>query len=454
MSNPNDYNFNITPQTDYSENYLRFENSDGIQIIDAQVDCDHFGIFGECYPQTQETVQKLCESESDRFYSDISYSHELGQECVDIVLFGLNTIPNVKAWQTPSNSIADVVWKWDVIIEFDNKFYPLQIKSSLDSVEKCQRLLDKNISSKVDKLSDKIDNISCKYDKLIKNVMEKYGYTNHKNAIIFEIKEEMSGKIQLLEKELDIYSDIRPLFLWSSRTEKALQDITRLFSNLVAPTLNPEEILQAAWISYHEIYKTAKEQLLTEQQKKYNLVKSLKACLENLHQTSQQYLETKRDKNLEEQKHINLGVRVEEILLNNLLYDVLKFSVQYENHCKIYLVKIEQYKNPNTFPESLSLILEKAKNHIIKVIKSEQNIYNSQLSLSERIKEAMKQREALSSDNNIFNNSHQQIAKLNEVKQKIEKLDKFNQELQLFKSEEIELIINYINQLLEENSNF
>ncbi|MCT7995313.1 hypothetical protein [Laspinema olomoucense] len=454
MSNPTDSNFHTIQSPDCSIKILRFKNSDNIQLIEAVVDCDHLGIFGVCYPQTQDTVQKLCESEADRFYSDISYSHELGQQCVDIVLFGLNAIPNVKAWQTPSNSIADVVWKWDVIIEFENNFYPLQIKSGLDSVEKCQQLLAENISNKIEKLYNEIQSISVKNNRIIENLMKEYGYKTHKNATIFEIKEQQSQKIKKLEEEIRVYLCIKPLFLWSSRNKKALQDIIRLFSNLFTPNENPEELLQAAWISYQEIYKTAKKLLLIEQQEKYNLAKYLKVGLEKLQQTFQEYIETKRTKNLQEQKHINLGVKVEEISLNNLLYEVLQFSTHYENYCEIYLIKIEQYGNPDTFPDSVSLMLETVKKQIIKAIKLQQNTDNSQQGLRKRRIMGKRRSEAISSDNNIFNKSHQHSAKLKEVKQKMEKIDKLNQSLQFFKSEEIKLISSSLNQLLELKSGF
>jgi hypothetical protein len=346
------------------------------------------------------------------------------------------------------------VWKWDVIIEFENNFYPLQIKSGLDSVEKCQQLLAENISNKIEKLYNEIQSISVKNNRIIENLMKEYGYKTHKNATIFEIKEQQSQKIKKLEEEIRVYLCIKPLFLWSSRNKKALQDIIRLFSNLFTPNENPEELLQAAWISYQEIYKTAKKLLLIEQQEKYNLAKYLKVGLEKLQQTFQEYIETKRTKNLQEQKHINLGVKVEEISLNNLLYEVLQFSTHYENYCEIYLIKIEQYGNPDTFPDSVSLMLETVKKQIIKAIKLQQNTDNSQQGLRKRRIMGKRRSEAISSDNNIFNKSHQHSAKLKEVKQKMEKIDKLNQSLQFFKSEEIKLISSSLNQLLELKSGF
>src|SRR5689334_22470011 len=104
------------------------------KAIIGQINLPVFGIFGTCYSQPKEFVKKLCSQKSSAFYDTNTTAHELGQYTVDIVLSALNVLPNIKAWQTPSNSVADIHWKWDVIIEHEGYFYPAQIKSSVDAI--------------------------------------------------------------------------------------------------------------------------------------------------------------------------------------------------------------------------------------------------------------------------------------------------------------------------------
>lgn len=171
--------------------------------------------------------------------------------------------------------------------------------------------------------------------------------------------------------------------------------------------------------------------------------------MEKSYQTSRQYLENKRTKNLQEHKHINLGVRVEEIFLSNLLYKTLQCSSHYEDYCKFYLVKIEEYENSQDFLESLNLMAGDPQQKIIQTIKSRPKSHQSQKSFfGKKRTGGMRRSNTINSGDPTFN-SPPQLVNLYEVQQKIDKINKFNQDLHLFKSEEIELMTNCITQLLE-----
>lgn len=92
--------------------------------IVGSLDLPHYGIFGTCYSQPKDFVDKLFDQNSVKFYNTDTTYHELGQCTVDIVLSALNALPSIKAWQTPDNSVVDVCWKWDLIIEHNGCLYP------------------------------------------------------------------------------------------------------------------------------------------------------------------------------------------------------------------------------------------------------------------------------------------------------------------------------------------
>lgn len=55
--------------------------------------------------------------------------HIKGQRAVDMICAAFNALPGVDTEQCPANSRADIIYKWDVILRYNNCNFPLQIKT-------------------------------------------------------------------------------------------------------------------------------------------------------------------------------------------------------------------------------------------------------------------------------------------------------------------------------------
>lgn len=56
--------------------------------------------------------------------------HIKGQRAVDMICAAFNALPGVDTEQSPANSQADIIYKWDVILRYNNCNFPLQIKTN------------------------------------------------------------------------------------------------------------------------------------------------------------------------------------------------------------------------------------------------------------------------------------------------------------------------------------
>ena len=98
-------------------------------ILSGKINLPYVGIRGKCYSQPPDFVGKVIK-ETLGIYTNKSRSHDYGEKTVDIVCFALNALPGVTASQTPWNSVADVGLRWDLIINWQEYIFPIQIKSS------------------------------------------------------------------------------------------------------------------------------------------------------------------------------------------------------------------------------------------------------------------------------------------------------------------------------------
>jgi hypothetical protein len=99
----------------------------------------HFGFYGndQIYPIPKRILDVVCKDYSaDTLYSTDTPEYEIGDASVKRVMLALEKLENITAYPTGENSIADIKFKWDLIVKVHEKHYPLQIKSSeLQAIE-------------------------------------------------------------------------------------------------------------------------------------------------------------------------------------------------------------------------------------------------------------------------------------------------------------------------------
>lgn len=95
-----------------------------------------FGCLGErIHPITQIRADYYANDYVRKGYPIDTPEHDLGNETLEIVKASLGRLEGCKAWASNHDSKADVELKWDLFCKFEDKVYPLQIKSSLQGAE-------------------------------------------------------------------------------------------------------------------------------------------------------------------------------------------------------------------------------------------------------------------------------------------------------------------------------
>lgn len=93
----------------------------------------NFGFYGhdQIYPIPKRILDVVCKDHSaNTLYSTDTPEYEIGDASVKRVMLALEKLENITAYPTGENSIADIKFKWDLIVKVNDKHYPLQIKSS------------------------------------------------------------------------------------------------------------------------------------------------------------------------------------------------------------------------------------------------------------------------------------------------------------------------------------
>ncbi|HYX18911.1 MAG TPA: hypothetical protein VE944_32085 [Nostoc sp.] len=245
------------------------------KVITGQIDKDEYGIFGNCYSQSQDFVDLLCEQTSGIFYDINTPEHEIGQWTVDILLCALNVLPKIKAWQTLHNSNADVKWKWDVIIEHEGYLYPVQVKSGLDAIKECKQKFRETLGEAIEKLGDRKESILEKYDKEIDSYMKRNRLTSRKDANIVAKTKKRDQELEQLNNLLGNYKKASPLYIWAARDEDTIKALVRIFAQLFSASSNVSELEGQALKEYKNKYRSIKDILIKEENDKINTIKEV-----------------------------------------------------------------------------------------------------------------------------------------------------------------------------------
>jgi len=103
--------------------------------ISSEID-ESFGFCGanKLYPVLEKRLNYWSsEYSSSTTYSYDTQEHKIGNQSVKRIMLALELLQGVSAWTTGENSIADVNFKWDLIVKVNNQCYPLQIKSNSET---------------------------------------------------------------------------------------------------------------------------------------------------------------------------------------------------------------------------------------------------------------------------------------------------------------------------------
>ncbi|AVZ31333.1 hypothetical protein [Nodularia spumigena] len=218
-------------------------------VISGRIDRNLYGVWGKCYSQSPEFVGSMC-NEFLGGYLETSSNHEHGQKTVDVICCALNALPGITAAQTPSDSVADVGLRWDVIIKWNDCYFPIQVKSSFIGIEKA--LETGNLGNYA---QEKIEKISTHDNKLYESeqrFIERAGKDS---------PEERANKKAYYQSRRENRSHIRhqyvqsaPIYIWAGQNKETIQLLVELFANTFKIDNNIKQYQEQAVAAYLEKY--------------------------------------------------------------------------------------------------------------------------------------------------------------------------------------------------------
>lgn len=242
-------NINSSPSNDE----LALIQKQKCKVIVGKKEHDKYGLYGDCYSQPKDFVEKVCQRTSKNVYETQTESHKIGQSTVNIVLSALNALPNVEAWPTPSESEADIHWKWDLIIKHENYFYPVQVKSSKDAIDECVEHFRKSLEQSEYEKCKKIQEVHKRYEDRIHSCMTNNYIKSRQDPKIVAIFEERREKIQVLESQYENYENAYPMFIWASHDQNTIKALVRVFAKLFNIEAFSEDLEDKALKLYSEM---------------------------------------------------------------------------------------------------------------------------------------------------------------------------------------------------------
>jgi hypothetical protein len=103
---------------------------------------ENFGFCGadKLYPVSEKRLNPWSsEYSGSSNYSYETPEHKIGNQTVERIKLALELLQGVSAGTTGENSIADIKFKWDLIIKVNNICYPLQIKSNYENAREAYK---------------------------------------------------------------------------------------------------------------------------------------------------------------------------------------------------------------------------------------------------------------------------------------------------------------------------
>lgn len=194
----------------------------------GEINTDTHGIFGPCFSQSESTVKRLTQHYL-RTYGQDTLSHERGQRSVDVVISALQAIPGCHVKQTPDWSSADIKWKWDVILTYQDRFFPIQVKSSLEDIEECRCRFQDTLEESLDKIEHRqTARLDVYHNRLQNHQPKSSSYATILNAI-HRIEQDIEKDLEEKEKDFKLRE---PLYIWVSRDIDGVLNVLNIFCSL------------------------------------------------------------------------------------------------------------------------------------------------------------------------------------------------------------------------------
>jgi hypothetical protein len=257
---------------------LSLEISDERLKIVAKINSDTYGIFGRCLSQDTSSIDSLT-SEFLKEYPQNTIEHERGQHSIDVVISALQAIPECSVEQTPPWSSADIKWKWDLILKYREYNFPIQVKSSLKSIQKCRSMFQKTVQESTGRTRNeyrsKLDNLQNKLQHLTPKTSQYATILNQRRKIVKLYKEEVKASLEARFK----HESKEPLYVWVSWDTDGVLNILSVFCSLF--NVDITEDIQTSAISHYNQLRDASKQLHNARYSGGNITNT-KLCVDDI----------------------------------------------------------------------------------------------------------------------------------------------------------------------------
>ncbi|BCL33947.1 hypothetical protein [Nostoc sp. MS1] len=231
-------------------------------LLSGRIDRNLYGVRGKCYSQSPEFVGSMC-NEFLGGYSVTSKNHQHGQKTVDVICCALNALPGITAAQTPSDSVADVGLRWDVIIQWNDCYFPIQVKSSFIGIEKALDTgnLGNYAQEKIEKISIHDDKLYDLENKFIERAGKDSPEERENKKAYYQSRRE--NRSHIIRK----YIQSSPLYIWAAQNKETVQLLVELFANTFKIDNNIKQYQEQAIAVYLEKYPERKSLSISELRK-------------------------------------------------------------------------------------------------------------------------------------------------------------------------------------------
>ncbi|MFM2062168.1 MAG: hypothetical protein RLZZ507_1838 [Cyanobacteriota bacterium] len=258
-------------------------------LLSGRIDRNLYGVRGKCYSQSPEFVGSMCK-EFLGGYCVTTKNHQHGQKTVDVICCALNALPGITAAQTPSDSIADVGLRWDVIIQWNDCYFPIQVKSSLIGIKKA--LETSNLGKYAQEKIEKISIYDDKRYELEQRFLERTGKNSPEERENKKAYYQSRRENRLYIKGM--YTQSEPLYIWVNQNRESLKLLVELFAKTFKIDNNIKEYQEQAIAAYLEKYPKEKSPSEKRQERLNKINEQKKEQAEQIIQALKEQIEGKQ----------------------------------------------------------------------------------------------------------------------------------------------------------------
>ncbi|MEA5602441.1 hypothetical protein [Nostoc sp. UHCC 0252] len=260
-------------------------------VLSGRIDRNLYGVRGKCYSQSPEFVGSMC-NEFLGGYLETSSNHEHGQKTVDVICCALNALPGITAAQTPSDSVADVGLRWDVIIQWNDCYFPIQVKSSFIGIEKALETgnLGNYAQEKIEKISIHDNKLYESEQRFIERAGKDSPEERANKKAYYQSRRENRSHIS------HQYVQSAPLYIWAGQNKETVKLLVELFANTFKIDNNIKQYQEQAVAAYLKKYPEKKSLSISElrRQRIHEMNEKKKEQAEQIIQVLKEHIEAKQ----------------------------------------------------------------------------------------------------------------------------------------------------------------